>query len=176
MEEKNTLVISDSELIQYLEMAHKMLTAAKSELDTSRLKEIISALKYNDYQIKHQECSKPIPKKKDVQIIIDYLEKVQEGRETTFEEEGIFKTYCDKNRLLRLAVNQSYEELYSELSLRKSIPKSEITVIYQYLTGQTIKTLSSDKMVDQIKQYIYKLKNFSDMDARFAEKKYTSIG
>lgn len=176
MEEKNTFDISDSELTQYLEMADKILTAARSELDTSRLKDIIFALKHDKYQIIHQECSKSIPRKKDTQIIIDYLKKLQKGMETSCEEEEIFKAYCDKNRLLKLAVNQAYEELYSELSSSKSVPKSEITIVYQYLTGQTIKRLSVDKMIDEIKQYIYKVKNFNDMDARFAENKYTSIG
>ena len=171
MEDNKKIVISDSELAQYLEIASKVLNIARTELDTKRLKEIVSALKNGEYAIIHEETPKRITAKKDKQIVIAYLDKIQRGQDVSCEEKEVFDAYCEKHILFKLAVNQSFEKLYSELSNQKGISKDDIVVIYQYLVGKEAKSLTLEKMIDGIKQHIYKLKNFNDMDEKFHQNK-----
>ncbi|WP_287822881.1 hypothetical protein [Clostridium sp.] len=171
--EKTKLTISDKELIEYLNITHKILIAARTELDIERIQVIINALKKNEYEIIHEEINTGLSLKKDAQVLINYLDKIQNKEEVSREEIDMFKEYYNNNLFMKLAVDQSFEEFYSILSNTKNITKNELIIVYKYLIGKDAGSKRLDRMIDEIKQHIYKIKNFNDMDTRFAEmKKY----
>lgn len=167
---KNKLIISDKELIEYLIIAQKMLVVAKTELDIENLKHIITALKNNEYEVIHYEQNEGLSLKKDVKLIIGYLDKIQSKKEVSTEESEAFQKYCNNNTLMKLVINKSFDEFFSFLSNNKEITKNELTIIYQYLTKKKAKSIKLDRMIDEIKQHIYTINNFNDMDSRFEEK------
>lgn len=170
MSDKEKIIISDTELIQYLDIASKVLTISKTELDITRLKSIITALRNYDYEVIHDKNTSRIATKKDAKIFAMYIEKIHNGDEVTSEERMVFEEFCNNNHMLKLAVNKSYEELFEKLSNQKNVSKSDVTLVYQYLIGNFAKAIKFEKMIDDVKQHIYKIKNFDDMDFRFAQK------
>jgi hypothetical protein len=171
--EKAKVKISDKELIEYLNITRKILIAARTELDIERIQVIINALMKNEYEIIHEDKSKGLSLKKDAQVLLKYLDKIQNKEEASREEMDLFKEYYTNNVFMKLAVDQSFEELYSILSNNKNITKNELIIVYKYLIGKDAGSKRLDRMIDEIKQHIYKIKNFNDMDTRFAEMKKT---
>lgn len=168
------LVISDKELLEYLKIAQKILVAAKTELDVERLKEIVGAITNNNYQIIHEETERKLPIKKNYKLILSYLQKTRDNIDATDNEIKEFENYCNNNLLMSLAFTKEYDKLFNYLSDNKDINKSDLTVLYQYITGQKSKSINTSQMIDDIKVNIYKAHNFDDMDERFTQnlKKY----
>ncbi|WP_346920787.1 hypothetical protein [Clostridium sp. UBA7339] len=161
--------ISSKELLQYLNISYKILTVAKTELDTERLKDIINAIKNNEYELNNVESEKKVKTKINDEVILDCLVKLKNGFKLNDKEFKIFSEYCSQNIMMKFIVDEEYGKLFEYLSKNKQILKKDLSVIYQYLTSKKTKSIKIDQMIYEIKNHIYKVKNFEDMDENFKQ-------
>ena len=161
------LKIYDKELIDFLSVAQKILLASKSELDIKRLKEITNAMKMNQYEIVPTKAIENRKSKYALEILYNCILKYKNDIEYTEDESAQFKIYCEEKPYMELIKNKSYDDLFSYLSGDNTLNHSDLCVIYLYLTGTKSKAKTKEAVLNEIKAYIYKIRNFDDMDSKY---------
>jgi hypothetical protein len=179
MKKDNMIYISEAELCEYLMLLKNILKITDSQKDTKRLNDIIRSLTNKNYSIGSNiyddEKNRELLMSKGVKTkyfdyhsqIRDVLLKIRNGEMVLIEDKELADEYIYSNHFIQLIDNKQYEKLFSQLSFDDNISKSDLTLIYIYLTGMSNRDLNKSQLLDEIKNYLFKIQNMEDMNKKY---------
>lgn len=157
--------VTNSEIIEYLDITYDILKNAKSSLDLDRLKIIIDTLK-SDKQKKYPLRNK----KENLQHtkLIDIFEKYENNKELTEDELKIYNKFIENMPLISLAHIKNYEELYRLLNNKENkYTIEDLSILYYCLYKERTKQRKKTELLKSILKYIEQNLHFDNMDTRY---------
>jgi hypothetical protein len=115
----------------------------------------------------HAKTGKNKQDKFNYTILCESIEKHKNGLKYTNEENILFAKYCEENIFMKYVTNKSYDDLFSYLTNDNKLQNADLKLIFLYMTGIRSNAKTREALLKEIKDYIYKIHNFDDMDSKY---------